>query len=266
MYVQKSNFGNDSLFAYQFKDIMYNFPQHIHQLAELVLMQEGELTVTVGDRSEKLKAGQFAFIFPLQMHGYYSDSATKLVIYTFSPSIVPDFFEGVGGKVGERSVFDASPATLKLFEDRLINESDLSSYSVRSCLYSVFCDFASQVSFTDGITEKGVLNKIISYMNANFKEPLSLTELANNVGYSSNYLSHCISKNFGFNYSTLLACLRVEHAKSLLSRSEGSILDIALECGFGSERSFHRHFRAITGRSPSNYRAERQFKVFKRID
>ncbi len=266
MIIQSGNFGNDSLFAYQFKNYMYNFPQHIHQLAELVLMLEGELTVMVGSRSEKLKAGQLAFIFPLQMHGYYSNSNTKLVIYTFSPSVTPDFFEGTGGKVGERSVFDASPATLKLFEDRLINESDLSVYSIRSCLYSVFCDFASQISFTEGITEKGVLNKIISYMNANFKEPLSLTELAARVGYSSNYLSHCISKNFGFNYATLLACLRVEHAKSLLSQSEKSILEIALECGFGSERSFHRQFRAITGRSPSNYRAEREFKVFKRID
>lgn len=266
MIVQRSNFGNDSLFAYQFKDIMYNFPQHIHQLAELVLMQEGELTVTVGSRSEKLRAGQFAFIFPLQMHGYYSNSETRLVIYTFSPSVTPDFFEGTGGKVGERSVFDASPATLKLFEDRLVNESDLSSYSIRSCLYSVYCDFTSQIKFTEGVTDKGVLNKMISCMNANFKEPLSLTELANRVGYSSNYLSHCITKNFGFNYATLLACLRVEHAKSLLSQGNDSILEIALECGFGSERSFHRHFRAITGRSPSNYRAERQFKVFKRLD
>lgn len=266
MYVQSSNFGKDSLFAYQFKDYMYNFPQHIHQLAELVLMREGELTVTVGNRSETLRAGQFAFIFPLQMHGYYSESDTKLVIYTFSPSVTPDFFEGTGGKVGERTVFDASPATLKLFEDRLINEKDLSVYSIRSCLYSVFCDYTAQVKLTEGIADKGVLNKVISYMNTNFKDPLSLTELASKVGYSSNYLSHCISKSFGFNYATLLACLRVEHAKSLLTQSDSSILEIALECGFGSERSFHRQFKAITGRSPSNYRAERQFKVLKRLD
>lgn len=266
MIIQSGNFGKDSLFAYQFKNYMYNFPQHIHQLAELVLMLEGELTVTVGSRSETLRSGQFAFIFPLQMHGYSAENNTKLVIYTFSPSVTPDFFDGAGGKVGERSVFNASPATLKLFEDRLINESDLSVYSIRSCLYSVFCDFTSQIKMTEGITEKGVLNKIIAYMNSNFKEQLTLTELAAKVGYSANYLSHCISKNFGFNYPTLLACLRVEHAKSLLSQSNSSILEIALECGFGSERSFHRQFKSITGRSPSNYRTERRFKVFKRLD
>jgi len=266
MIVQSSNFGRDSLFAYQFKDHMYNFPQHIHQLAELVLMLDGELKVTVSGRTETLRSGQFAFIFPLQMHGYYSDSETKLVIYTFSPSITPDFFGNAGGKVGEQTVFNASPATVTLFKERLLNESDLSAYSIRSCLYSVFCDFTSQVKLKDIESEKGVLNKIISCVNANFRDPLPLSELANMVGYSANYLSHCISKNFGFNYSTLLACIRVEHAKSLLQQSDMPIIDVAIESGFGSERSFHRQFRAITGRSPSNYRAERQFKVLKRLD
>ena len=266
MHVQKNNFGNENSFAYQFRNESYNFPQHIHQFAELTLMLEGELDITVGSRTERLKAGQFAFIVPLQMHSYHSEEKNRLIIYTFSPSLASEFFGSAGTMVGDKTVFDASPATLKLFRDRLQNESDLSQYSVRAFIYSMLCDFNSQVSLTEGMTDSGVLNKLIACMNENFKEPLSLTDIARKVGYSANYLSHCITKNFGFNYCTLLACLRVEHAKSLLLQTNSSILEISLECGFGSERSFHRQFKAITGFSPSTYRAERKLKVFKRLD
>ena len=48
---------------------------------------------------------------------------------------------------------------------------------------------------------------------------------------------------------------RVERAKEML-RSRGSVLDIAVACGFKTQQHFARAFRRICGASPTEYRDE----------
>lgn len=66
------------------------------------------------------------------------------------------------------------------------------------------------------------------------------------------------------NYSAFLSCLRCEIAKERLSETEDSVLSVALECGFGSERNFHRQFKALTGKTPREYRAARKLRAIEK--
>lgn len=54
-------------------------------------------------------------------------------------------------------------------------------------------------------------------------------------------------------FSSLLNSLRIEYAKELLRRKEYNVLEVALECGFGSDRNFYRTFKEFTGYSPKEY-------------
>ena len=56
------------------------------------------------------------------------------------------------------------------------------------------------------------------------------------------------------NFSTLLSMIRLDEAKTLLKNTKRSVLEISMECGFGSERAFYRQFKAISGISPNDYR------------
>ena len=56
------------------------------------------------------------------------------------------------------------------------------------------------------------------------------------------------------NFRTLLNSFRVERSKELLRKTQDKIIDIALECGFSCERSFHRAFLSIMGTTPGEYR------------
>ena len=47
---------------------------------------------------------------------------------------------------------------------------------------------------------------------------------------------------------------RVECAAELLCTTQGSITDIALECGFGDVSYFSRMFRRYKGQTPGQYR------------
>ena len=55
------------------------------------------------------------------------------------------------------------------------------------------------------------------------------------------------------NFSSILNALRVEYAKKILEKGGFNVLDVALECGFGSERTFYRVFKDSTGMSPRKY-------------
>ena len=264
MKIQLSNWGSEDTFKYEIRQDKYHCRLHIHQFAELILMLDGTMNVLVGNRTETIHGGQFALILPFQLHGYTSEEENHLVIYTFSPKLISTFMQNAEGKTGERAVFDASPISRQMFIDYITREkksADAALYTVLSCIYSMLADFTQQVRLIPSPPDTNVISKLLMYMREHFQTDITLEAVAHAIGYNANYLSRCIRSSFGLNYCRLLACIRIEHAKSLLTETSKNILEIAMESGFGSERSFHRQFQAITGMTPGKYRSFRQLKV-----
>ena len=85
---------------------------------------------------------------------------------------------------------------------------------------------------------------------------LKIDDLAEKTGLPAHYLSYVINAESGQNIQTWLNQLRVEDARLALLASDGpSVLEIGLAAGFNSKASFNRAFKAMTGLSPSQYRA-----------
>jgi AraC-like DNA-binding protein len=255
MRIQGDNFGKEITFKSQLHDRKYTYPRHIHQFAELIFVTEGKITVSIDGNPECINAGEAALIFPFQAHGFHSKDRVKMAMYLFSPSIAGSFFKNHDGKVGERAVFSPAETTKLLHEARILCQDELSLYSVKSFIYSVLADYTAQVKLIDGFSDTTVATKVASYINEHFSEPINLESVAKAIGYSPNYLSHCIGRVFGFNFCSLLANLRIDKARKLLSETDKTTIEICYECGFGSERSFHRQFKSVTGKTPSDYRA-----------
>ena len=91
------------------------------------------------------------------------------------------------------------------------------------------------------------------YIGENFRENLTRSSVGAALGYSPSYISHVIENLPGTSFTSLLNSIRVEYAKDLLSKRDLNVLDIALECGFGSDRNFYRAFKDFTGYSPKEY-------------
>lgn len=264
MRIQGDNFGDEIVFKHQVHEKVYTYPAHVHQFAEMIYLLDGELTITVDGKSEMMTAGSSALIFPFQTHKFFSKGKVKSAMYLFSSSLLPSFFDQNGNKVGECSAFVPSEATRRHFEDKILTESDLSIYSVKAFLYLSVNDFLSQNALVDGISDTTVATKVATYLNKHYQEQISIGTVAAAIGYSSNYLSHCIQKLFNLNFCTLLACLRVDKARKLLVETHKSCIEICYECGFNSERTFHRQFKSITGKTASDYRANYYCKAITR--
>ena len=254
MFVQTENFGSSNEFRCRKHKENYNYRTHLHQFAELMLVLEGEIEVTIDSRTEIARAGQFILIFPLQSHSFRTPEFSRVWNCVFTQSLVSDFFNLYNSRVGERAVFDGSEHSRECFTRLLVDGDDLRFFSVKSCLYAALADFVSQTAPTARTSDSRLSSKLIDWLGENAASPVTLADAASSLGYAENYLSHKITKLFGMSFRNLLGCLRAEKAKELLSTTDKTILQIAYECGFGSERSFSRSFERATGDTPGIYR------------
>ncbi|WP_138493360.1 GH39 family glycosyl hydrolase [Paenibacillus pinistramenti] len=102
------------------------------------------------------------------------------------------------------------------------------------------------------------LLEICAYVHANFKQPLTLNEVAELHYVSVPYLSKSFKKTMGMTFSEYLNKIRLEHALAYLLYTDQPITRIALDSGFPSLAAFNRVFRETYQVSPSQYRKAEQ--------
>ncbi len=105
--------------------------------------------------------------------------------------------------------------------------------------------------------EYQLIAKAVEHIHQHFDEPLRLPELAKLAKLSVYQLDQRIRRLFNITPGQYITKVRIEHACQLLRRSENSIVDIALDCGFGDQSAFSRQFKASVGMTPSQYRKSR---------
>ena len=102
--------------------------------------------------------------------------------------------------------------------------------------------------------------KLTEYMNSSkpyLNPDLSLSQLAEEIGITSHYLSQVINEKFKLNFFDFVNGYRVEAFKENIKEprySNYSFLGIAFECGFNSKSAFNRIFKQVTGLTPSQYK------------
>ena len=97
---------------------------------------------------------------------------------------------------------------------------------------------------------KNVLRRIRS----SYSQPLTLEDLAAEAALEPKYFCRVFRQITGRTPINYLNYYRVECAAELLCTTQGSITDIALECGFGDVSYFSRMFRRYKGQTPGQYR------------
>ena len=254
--IQVENFGDKvRSIRYSTVEKNYTYALHMHQFIEVFVLLEGELEITVDDKAEMMKAGQCAVIFSYKPHKYYSKMHNKARIFLFSQAIIPDFYKTVRGMLSDKCVFTPQKSTMNFLKSQIFDSENVSLYDIKGGLYFLLGDFLKQRTLTPtskkAILPEGIMNYIIEHLS----EDITLEAIAKNLGYTPHYLSGIINNIFDMNFSKVVACVRVDKARRLLRETDKTRAEICYECGFGSERSFHRQFKEITTCTPEEYRA-----------
>ena len=254
--VQSDNFSNERTLKYQLIKRKYRFAPHIHQYAELVIPRSGTLTITVDDKTEQLSVGDAALIFPCQVHSYNSNEYNELDIFVFSPTLLPELLKGIDGMVGDSAVFTPHRSSLDILRSKIIENENFSVLDFKGALYLLLSDYFKCVSLGKSMKRYKLSAEIVKYICDNLSEKITLADISNKLGYAKSYVSSEIRSFFGDNLATLVSVIRLEKATRALCHTEKPCSEIALEFGFGSERSFCRQFKSIIGNTPTEYRRD----------
>lgn len=100
------------------------------------------------------------------------------------------------------------------------------------------------------------IDQIYNHINDNFKQHISLEEIANVANLTVPAFCRYFKKVTGKTFTKLVNEYRVVHATKLLSESKMSIANVAFECGFHNFSHFSKQFKEVTAKSASNYRKE----------
>ncbi|WP_026486716.1 AraC family transcriptional regulator [Caldanaerobius polysaccharolyticus] len=108
--------------------------------------------------------------------------------------------------------------------------------------------------YSIGQARNAAVYQAIEYIKNNYKENISLEDVAHYVHLSPNYLSRLFKEEMGMSYTDYLNKLRVEESKKYLAKLDLNILDVALMVGFQDQSYFTRVFKKYEGVSPGQFR------------
>ena len=234
---------------------------HIHTATEIVYVENGEITLTLGSLEYTLGTGDFALIMPSTLHSV-SPTAKNTCVYITDckEEIIPDIIRRFNGLRPASPVLRAAnvSTTLKYSFASLTAERDkYVAFSLANLVVTIITSKLRFAEIRDGVTSN-LSNRILSYLGTHFREQISLDMLADEMGVSRFHLSHLFSNKLGIGFKEYLNNLRVECAKGLLRSTDTPISEIYSSAGFENQRTFNRVFRDTTGASPRDYRLHRE--------
>ena len=98
-------------------------------------------------------------------------------------------------------------------------------------------------------------------METSLSEPLSLVDIAGQVGLSRRQIERLFHKNLGRSPARYYLELRLDRARHLLLQSNIAIVEVGVACGFVSASHFSKCYRELYTRSPQQERQQREVPI-----
>ena len=111
------------------------------------------------------------------------------------------------------------------------------------------------ITYLDEIGKNLKLKReILSYIDRKYMNKISLKEISDNFHMSEKYFSRYFKNCFKITFVEYVNSVRLEKAASLLSTTDLSVTEVALQCGYTNISYFIRSFKKVFGTSPHVFR------------
>lgn len=106
------------------------------------------------------------------------------------------------------------------------------------------------------VKDNNRINIVFNHVKSNFKEEITLEEIANMVSMTIPSFCRYFKKITNKTFIQFVNEYRLVHASKLLAEQPLSITEVCFESGFNNFSHFNKSFKAFTGQNPSQYRNE----------
>ncbi|KAF1290737.1 helix-turn-helix transcriptional regulator [Candidatus Enterococcus leclercqii] len=145
------------------------------------------------------------------------------------------------------------------YSDFYFNNQDIFDRLVSTdtkVLYRLFLSlFQESFSVAGKVPEEShdVMDRVLEYIDGNYKEDLSLSDLADQFRLTESYLSRMVKEGTGITFKNYLNQLKVNHAKQLLEEGKLMVSEVAEAVGVKNVNTFIRMFKQYEGVTPGRY-------------
>jgi len=234
---------------------------HMHSKIEMLFCLEGELEVIIGKHKKVIGENRFVFIMPYTIHSFQTVKHSKTLAISLSKDTLPLFHSYLNRQVDNPFVENFVHPDIDYITKKLCvsERSTLEYEQFIGYVYVLLGILFKKMEFSssDKKVTTEFLPDVLSFIEKNFQNEITLNDIAYSVGLNPSYLSRTFSDKIGYPITKYINEVRIDHAKSMLLSTDTPVTDIAFASGFTSIRTFNRVFMEHTGITPKEYRHDK---------
>ena len=119
--------------------------------------------------------------------------------------------------------------------------------------------FSAEIPFASTVDTQSRerIREVISYVETNFRDPISLLDIAGHLGLTKEYFCRFFKKSMGISFLKYLNDVRLSHIYQDLQNTDAPIAEIMERNGFTNQKLFNQEFKKQYGQTPSAVRHPR---------
>lgn len=245
-----------------------NTPLHWHKEIEIVYMIHGCLHIKINGCESEIRDGEFYLCNSEDVHITYVDDMeanyTYLVIllsYTEMKRCAPDIDDFIFQVKHSDSSYQQIKrqilnllGTLKSIDPYIFLVQSSYLLAIYHILLSECITPKSEKAYIKTSVNIAYAKQIIEYINQNYREKITLNDVAQKVGFSPQYLSKYFKNSTGYSFIQYLLKVRLEHALKDMRNKNLSVTDAAYDNGFMNVKSFITTCKKAYGVTPRHYK------------
>ena len=257
--------------------------EHIHNEFEFFVVLRGEGLAKIKSHVYNIKEGDVYLINSGEVHSYSrnpvsdiildreKDSAPLFLFVQISNHCLREYFPQIRTTVfnscnlrdylSEGEIVDivnllVESAKAYFLEESLYQLKILGNVAriLTQCYKKVPYEIISEAQ-KNNLKQKNLrVERIISYIDANFETQIRLQDLAEQENLSPTHFSHLFTSLFGVTFQDYVNIKRMEQCIRLMPNKEKTLLEISYESGFSDPKYMNRMFIKHYGYTPKEYR------------
>lgn len=244
---------------------------HRKTVSDFIFLTQGTSIRSKGLDTYEFAANTFFFLpaYQISAHEGYSEDAEGFYCHFNAEILTKDlvqpgflnqfsFLQFVGNplvKVDEKTIDIIHPILHRLERE---NTSERPNYTlISSYLSALFLELQPFAGQAEKVKENSAARITQQYKDAlaqHIYEKQSLSEYAQLLSITADYLNKCVKTTTGKPAHDLLSDMMLMEAKALLKQTSLSVSEVAFKVGKEDPSDFTRFFKSKTGLTPSQYR------------
>lgn len=250
--------------------------RHSH-LFQILVMQSGEMTMTLDDEQRTLKGGWLVVVPTGVVHGYRFRPDTQGMVLSIAVDMrhletgnqLGRLFEGVLARATVLKLDRKSPFFVQLLQHLQLLRQELASpqehqgivlFSLVKLLLIALC---RAIGHEHAVSDEGrtgleLIDKLRQLVEAHYKEHWDIADYAESLNVSVSTLNRACRDQLGCTAKKLLQDRLHVEAKRRLIYTRETLDRVADSLGYKDTAYFSRVFKSLEGKAPSEFRRTAQ--------